>query len=441
MLVYKYRGGDKGSFERDLNSLNSNYFWAANSNTLNDPCETLISDEEVMQKLDKLSKKMKSNYPKVDINQIKIALQNLIVQKNKVGIYSLSRTFNHELLWAHYGNSHQGFCIEYDLKKLCTVYKNDDIFHFPIIYSEKPPRIELSDLFPINTNTLINKIVGYKSKKWSYEEEIRIIKDVQGVNYYEYDALKSIYFGLRMSNINREKIMEKLKGRNLKYYEILQEKNSYKFIAKEVKDKYSNSLAYLFVIPIQNRELINYTIQKKDYNRISGKATLDIVIEKRITHQELVKLSSDLNNKLFPAAKRTFMTFYIQDNNSVKLWGNAHFEDKLEKVQIMGLSIELKKKFTKIVKTETNDVLGTWIDEQPYSVTLLQLMKKNERLVLKETFSDGSFSEKYLLTDYIGKSQKFMIEKNTDEFFLLNDNHEMIRFSENKEYSKPNKFL
>lgn len=41
MRVYKYRGGDdREIFERDLKSIEKNYFWAPDFSKLNDPCET-----------------------------------------------------------------------------------------------------------------------------------------------------------------------------------------------------------------------------------------------------------------------------------------------------------------------------------------------------------------------------------------------------------------
>ncbi|PAU93420.1 hypothetical protein CK503_11850 [Aliifodinibius salipaludis] len=42
MEVYKYRGGTEHTFERDLDALENNYFWAPTYSELNDPCETLI---------------------------------------------------------------------------------------------------------------------------------------------------------------------------------------------------------------------------------------------------------------------------------------------------------------------------------------------------------------------------------------------------------------
>jgi len=41
----------------------------------------------------------------------------------KIGIFSLSKKYDDELLWAHYANSHKGFCIEYDLEILLKLFE------------------------------------------------------------------------------------------------------------------------------------------------------------------------------------------------------------------------------------------------------------------------------------------------------------------------------
>ena len=65
--------------------------------------------------------------------------------RHKVGIYSLSRTPLDELMWAHYGNSHASFCIEYDLDRLIlearTMWDVVDV-----AYYEDPQTLILHDI-------------------------------------------------------------------------------------------------------------------------------------------------------------------------------------------------------------------------------------------------------------------------------------------------------
>ena len=108
--AYKYKanaiiGGEK----RDTVQLFQNVFYAANLRILNDPFEGSAELPE---------------HAAIPIVQ---ALYT-------VGIYSLSKpevneTFPaNELLWAHYANSHKGFCIEYDLEVLASYLSRDFVF-------------------------------------------------------------------------------------------------------------------------------------------------------------------------------------------------------------------------------------------------------------------------------------------------------------------------
>jgi hypothetical protein len=83
---------------------------------------------------------------------------------------------------------------------------SETFFSFPITYTKNPPNIELKDI-PSKNQELIKKLAGYKSKRWSYEQEHRITANFSGPYYYEYNALKSIYFGLRIDNDFKDLIM------------------------------------------------------------------------------------------------------------------------------------------------------------------------------------------------------------------------------------------
>jgi len=112
-LVYKYRGG---AFERDLNSLINNEIYAPTVKDLNDPCEGFVSTDKLMNQIDEMLKVNPQATTSMDI--FKNELNNMLSHNVTSGIYSLSKNHLDELLWAHYANSHKGFCIEYDLDML-----------------------------------------------------------------------------------------------------------------------------------------------------------------------------------------------------------------------------------------------------------------------------------------------------------------------------------
>ncbi len=126
MRVFKYRGGDEEIFKRDLFAIEKNYFWGSNFKQLNDPYETLISSDK-FKSITKTFVKLVSKNSEQELEKVHEALDNVINRGKEIGIYSLSATYNDELLWAHYANSHQGFCIEYDLDLLLESYLSDKV--------------------------------------------------------------------------------------------------------------------------------------------------------------------------------------------------------------------------------------------------------------------------------------------------------------------------
>jgi hypothetical protein len=93
---------------------------------------------------------------------------------SKLGLFSLSRRWNSSLMWAHYTNSHKGFCIGFERNSDYFKTKGnpiDPIFIIqPVIYSEN--RIKV----PVERGVKIDpKVVLTKSTDWKYEEEERVI--------------------------------------------------------------------------------------------------------------------------------------------------------------------------------------------------------------------------------------------------------------------------
>ncbi len=93
---------------------------------------------------------------------------------SKVGLFSLSRRWNSPLMWAHYTNSHKGFCVGFARNSGYFEAKGNPIdptfIIQPVIYTEN--RIKV----PVERGVKIDpKIVLTKSIDWKYEEEERII--------------------------------------------------------------------------------------------------------------------------------------------------------------------------------------------------------------------------------------------------------------------------
>lgn len=263
MLVYKYRGG---AFNRDLNSLKNDTFWASSTSQLNDPCEGLINLEDFKQQLNHFKNILYQRSDKLSL--IEQILQNIIDMKDtKLGIFSLSRTYSDELLWAHYADSHKGFCIEYDLEKLLS-RQNPKHRHFDVQYSNNIPNLDFSQLLDqTNPDILIKKMLGYKSQRWEYEQELRIITESQGINIYDYRAVKAIYFGLKTSKSAISKTMKTLQGRKIKYFQMHLKSNSFQFEAKPLEDKFLTNEKYKYSIAPIAELAVNPSNMKSGYEK------------------------------------------------------------------------------------------------------------------------------------------------------------------------------
>lgn len=266
MRAFKYRGGNESTFIRDLESLEKNTFWSPTRSKLNDPCEGLVFSENLFDQIDITAELLGKSSKGVSgsANSLKQSLSEVIDKKNSAGIYSLSKNCTDELLWAHYANSHEGFCIEYDLDTLMHFGRNE--YHtFDVSYSDHPPKLNINDILKIDDKiSFMQKLIGIKSKRWAYEKEIRVVTSESGLQNYDYRAVKAIYFGLRMSQERIQKIMKCLCGRGIYYYQIHLKSNSYKFSFEAVNDPYSTIRNYLYSIaPIAGHAVNPSTLDEK----------------------------------------------------------------------------------------------------------------------------------------------------------------------------------
>ena len=221
MKVYKYRG--ISYLDRDLKTLVSNQFFAPTAEQLNDPVETVLNSQLV------------TSFTEAMGGEVYELFTETVEMRKTVGIYSLSRTPYDELMWSHYGESHEGFCIEYDLDRLILEARSTwDIVN--VVYSETPPVLDFSNLLSGNGHKeFLQKLVGYKSKRWEYEDELRIVTTRSGKNNYAEVAVTGIYFGCRCTEESIDQIRYALKGRLHEYFTVSYPEHSYALKASSLE--------------------------------------------------------------------------------------------------------------------------------------------------------------------------------------------------------------
>ena len=149
------------------------------------------------------------------------------------------------MLWAYYASGHTGFAIEYDIDILeqslnYNTYAQQ-LYKFDVEYLNDVPQIDISTIRGDEIVEMLKRFIGTKSSSWAHEKEVRLIFENTGLFEIDFKAVTAIYFGCRMPDSDIDYIMEKLKGRGLKYFKMVNVNNSYRFEAKEVEDKYPNA--------------------------------------------------------------------------------------------------------------------------------------------------------------------------------------------------------
>ncbi|MEA5356652.1 DUF2971 domain-containing protein [Vibrio parahaemolyticus] len=231
MKLYKYRSNSKETLERDLNSIANNQVYYSKLRNLNDPFEGKYLYNGHLFNLScfifehfKSDLKIKNHSKKNDIDKCKnsnILLEEFISRIGDFGVFSLGKVQDSALMWSHYANSHEGFCIEYNLNKL----KTKENIIFDVSYVDSIPVLLRSDIN--SEKKILNKIFATKSSIWRYEKEVRLISFSPGLHNINQDAIESICFGVNSSKDFINYVVEKLSHMELNFYIMTQKEHSY----------------------------------------------------------------------------------------------------------------------------------------------------------------------------------------------------------------------
>lgn len=220
----------------------------------------------------------------------------------------------------------------------------DKLYSFPIKYSNKIPQVDISDISGKGGLPIIQKLTGTKSKSWSYEEEFRLITDQAGRFQYNHNSISAIYFGLRMKQDKRDRIMNELAGRGISFYQIIQIEGTYKFERELIEDGTQNEVTYLTQIPSGDNSIkpIKFKIRTRDYMKFSKLGEVTVDLEESITKNELLEIGTYIRKELFEDAQKVLMWYYLPNQkDDFAPWASTNFEKNEFKVEINNF-IELK---------------------------------------------------------------------------------------------------
>ena len=128
-------------------------------------------------------------------------------------ILCFSRNWDNLLLWSHYGDSHKGICLGFDISEgdPGVNYDTDVLYQPNLLQIRRPEDLNFD---------LANRLLRTKHESWSYEQEVRMLvnlsdpPDVQGIHWIEFGPLlmlKEVIIGAQCHPIMSKKIEEAVK--------------------------------------------------------------------------------------------------------------------------------------------------------------------------------------------------------------------------------------
>jgi Protein of unknown function (DUF2971) len=223
--LYKYRAFNEFSLQELINEV----AWFSTPGSFNDPFDCGIHvderkiEESVRGAVEKAYLKAGKDREQIPPSDLEIYQEDrlafhdfrrsLYELMQSVGILSLSRVNDDILMWAHYADSHKGFCIEYSRTSNNILGKQAE----PVIYQDEIPSLSIQNV--TGSGNGIDKLWLTKSAHWSYEKEWRVI-NTEGGKVFQFPCeIKSIILGLKMNEQNRYTIRRILTNRNVVFRE------------------------------------------------------------------------------------------------------------------------------------------------------------------------------------------------------------------------------
>lgn len=186
--LFRYRPLTASTVSREIEAITEGYIYCPKFSAMNDPMEGMHRSSVAYA-----------------LRVPKERKQQVIAERNKLGIASLSEVHDHEPMWAHYADQFQGMCVQYATRKLLR-HLPDDVDLVRMAYSETPPVLLSSRDSVIDKAKLT---LATKTVRWASEREWRLINPSVGRTSYDAKScVTKIYLGARVSRPAERSVRE-----------------------------------------------------------------------------------------------------------------------------------------------------------------------------------------------------------------------------------------
>jgi hypothetical protein len=129
--------------------------------------------------------------------------------RGDTGLLCFSRVWDNILMWSHYGNSHTGVCLGFDIA--------GDRYDMEVVYQPSP--LQIRTKADVNFD-FAQRMLRTKYEVWSYEQELRMFvklndpPDADDLNWFDFGPdleLKEVIMGLQCSAKDNAAVGEAIK--------------------------------------------------------------------------------------------------------------------------------------------------------------------------------------------------------------------------------------
>ncbi len=202
-----------------IDSLVNETLFFAHPDNLNDPFDCRVDLKKAVENaVKRLPDSQKDCLSK--LASLKGYIERVQNDAGNAGICSFSLELENSLMWSHYANDHKGICLTYDFPRSFLIDESNEITGVSAVtYGENT----LSDWLIQNAPDqnlsikdfsieLIKQLLTIKSVCWSYEKEVRIIRQHEGTFKIPKEFLKQVCFGLNTPTSDVDLIQKLLNG-------------------------------------------------------------------------------------------------------------------------------------------------------------------------------------------------------------------------------------
>lgn len=199
--LYRYRSLTRSpeAVEQEIDAIVERHLYCAQFTKMNDPMEGFYEPSAVLQ----------------EEQDYRYIVNDVLNSKAGLGIACFTETYEDVLMWTHYAGNYSGMCVSYDTPSLLDGLPNTASLA-RVAYADAPPL-----LFPEQVNNSYNaavRVLSTKKYNWAYEREWRVLAPIGRVQTGRFQCVRRIYFGSRVSNDHRSRILRKIQGTDIKAY-------------------------------------------------------------------------------------------------------------------------------------------------------------------------------------------------------------------------------